>query len=93
MKLIWSHQAAQDLVDLREWIARDNSVAAGEVAKRLLDSAQMLIEFPKLGKPGRRSETREFVVAGTPYFLCYRISPRTVEIIAVVHGARDWPST
>lgn len=32
----------------------------------------------------------ELVVTGTPYIVVYRLREK-VEILAVVHGARDWP--
>ena len=36
--------------------------------------------------------TRELVVTGTPYVVAYRVTPAGVQILRVVHGARDWPS-
>jgi toxin ParE1/3/4 len=33
------------------------------------------------------------VVPRTPYIVPYRVGPRAVEILAVFHGARDWPNT
>jgi plasmid stabilization system protein ParE len=32
------------------------------------------------------------VVPGTPYIVAYRIHLATIEILAVIHGARRWPS-
>jgi len=91
MKLVWSRQSALDLVELREWIARDNPAAAGAIAQRVLNAAKSLRSFPRMGRQGRRPGTRERIVPGTPYFLCYRVHAKAIEIVAVVHGARDWP--
>ncbi len=42
------------------------------------------------GRAGRVAGTRELVFASMPYIIAYRVTDQ-VEIIAVVHGARDWP--
>ncbi|WP_246526867.1 type II toxin-antitoxin system RelE/ParE family toxin [Plastoroseomonas hellenica] len=43
-----------------------------------------------LGRRGRAKGTREFVLPDTPYIIVYRVTDR-VEILAVVHAAREWP--
>ncbi|WP_018265676.1 type II toxin-antitoxin system RelE/ParE family toxin [Methylosinus sp. LW4] len=35
--------------------------------------------------------TREFVVAGTPYLVPYRVQNEAIHILRVYHGARRWP--
>lgn len=55
-------------------------------------NASLLLEqHPKAGRRSKISGMREFVVSGTPYILVYRIADRTVQILGVIHGARDWP--
>jgi toxin ParE1/3/4 len=44
-----------------------------------------------MGRIGRRKGTRELVVAGLPYFVVYRLRASTIEVLRVIHGARDWP--
>lgn len=44
------------------------------------------------GRTGRVSDTRELVIAGTPYVVAYRITHQSeVQILAVLHGKRRWP--
>jgi toxin ParE1/3/4 len=50
-----------------------------------------LAEFPSLGHSGRVHGTRELVVAGTPYVLCYRVIGEQVHILRAWHAARQWP--
>jgi toxin ParE1/3/4 len=38
-------------------------------------------------------DTRELVISNTPYIVPYRIVGQTIDIIAVIHGARRWPDT
>ncbi len=52
----------------------------------------MLLEpHPRAGRTGKVPGTRELVVSGTPYMLLYRIADGVVQILGVIHGARDWP--
>ena len=44
-----------------------------------------------MGRIGRVYGTRELVVTGTPFILPYRISGQHIQILAVFHGARQWP--
>lgn len=49
-----------------------------------------LTTAPYVGGAGRMRSTRELVITGTPYVGAYRIMSEGVQILAVVHGARDW---
>ncbi len=59
----------------------------------LEEAVSHLATQPGMGRPGRVDGTREFVVAGTPYIIPYRVRGETVELLAVMHGARRWPDT
>jgi len=37
--------------------------------------------------------TRELIVPGTPYLVAYTILAEDVVILAVLHHAREWPSS
>ena len=91
MTIVWSAQALRDLISLRRYIAEHNPTAAADTAARLLAAIENLPDFPSQGRPGRLPETRELVVTGTPYIVPYRVSDDRLEIIAVIHGARQWP--
>jgi toxin ParE1/3/4 len=91
MKIIWTAQALRDLLMVREHIEKDNKDAAARIAARLRASAKRLAIHPETGRPGRVGSTRELVVSGTPYILPYRIRQGRLEILAVIHGAQEWP--
>lgn len=40
---------------------------------------------------GRVDGTRELVIPGTQYILPYRVKQNQIQILAVFHGARQWP--
>jgi toxin ParE1/3/4 len=92
MTLTWSRRAQRDLHELIAYIAEDSLQAASLVATRILRSAELLVEVPRAGRPGRVSGTRELIVLRTPYLLVYRLTSRGVRILRVYHGARLWPS-
>jgi toxin ParE1/3/4 len=91
MRLVWSHEAIECLVEIRAWIEQENPRAAQQVADAIYSAAESLRRFPRMGRHGRRSGTRERVVPGTPYVMPYRVRKGIVEIVAVIHGARGWP--
>ena len=91
MIIVWSPTAVGDLDQLRRYIADNNPPAARKIAQAILASVETLRDFPDMGRPGRLPDTRELVVPGTPFIIPYRVTARGVEIIAVLHGARQWP--
>lgn len=92
MRVRWLDQAIEDLKAVRTHIARDNPAAA-DVAQRLRAAVKMLGDYPAAGRPGRVPNTRELVIAGTPYILPYRVRAESVEILRVLHAAQQWPET
>ena len=91
MTILWSPTAVGDLVQIRRYIADNNPPAARAIAEAILASVENLRDFPNMGRAGRVADTRELVVPGTPFIIPYRVTARGVEIIAVLHGARQWP--
>ncbi len=91
MRVRWLDQAVYDLKVVREYIARDDPTAAGEVARRIREAVRIVADYPAAGRPGRVPHTREVIVNGTPYIIPYRIRAGMVEILRVLHAAQEWP--
>jgi toxin ParE1/3/4 len=89
MRIIWSETAIANLVEIRRYIDQDQPAAARRVAQRILASVERLAKHPHLGRPGREPDTRELVVAGTPYIIPYLIHRDHLAILAVLHGAQN----
>ena len=70
------------------YIAQDNVAAAFGVADKIVESTAKLADFPSIGKPTSRRSVRELVVVNSAYVVHYRFSPRKIEIVRVLHGAR-----
>ena len=88
----WTEAALADRDLIFDYIERDNPRAAVVLDARFSDCAARLQRHPRLGRPGRIRDTREFV-AHPNYILVYEIDDETVRILRVVHSARRWPVT
>lgn len=92
MNLRYTRRALADLDAARDYIAERNPQAARLFGARLRGAIEELRAFPERGRPGRVAGTRELVVPRTPYVVAYRIEAASVDILAILHGARRWPA-
>lgn len=92
MEIRWTEQAVDDLVSIRDFIARDSRVFARLIVEELCLSVEQLVEFPDSGRvvPERGDpQIRELI--RPPYRLIYRRHADAVEILTVIHSARKIP--
>ena len=92
MRVRWTRRALREQDEAFEWIVAEHRAAAAEVIDRIRAASRLLGEQPRIGRPGRVPGTRELVVNRTPYVLVYRVAAETVDILAVMHQARNWPA-
>lgn len=88
----WTAQAEKDLIEIWGYIAQDNSLAADRVLDEIDQKVNVLAENPLLGRfrPDIAPELRYFAVG--KYLILYRIAYNGIQIVRVVHGARDLPN-
>jgi toxin ParE1/3/4 len=85
-------EAEADLINILVYVGRQSARPADRLAATIDQKCQMLAEFPDRGTscedlaPG----LRYFPVG--KYLIFYRLIPDGIEVIRVVHGARDLPS-
>ena len=91
MKLVWTESARDDLRDIFTYIVQENPSAARRLLSLIREKSTALTENPDIGRIGRIEGTRELVLSGTHYILPYRITGQQIQILAVLHGARQWP--
>ena len=92
MRIQWTKAASGDLDSIEEYISQDNPKAAVRQVLRIVKAVEEnLSSMPEMGRSGRLPDTREYVIAGTPYFVVYRFGNESLEILRVIHGARQWP--
>jgi toxin ParE1/3/4 len=89
LPILVTEQAEADLADILEYLEERSPAAAERLATAIDQRGQLLAEFPKMGRvreelaPGLRS------VAIEQYLLFYRVTESAVEILRILHGARD----
>jgi len=91
VKIRWTRLAVDDLNIAYEYIAAANPSAAHAVIDRIEFAVNVLRAHPEIGRRGRVEGTRELVIPRTPFIVAYRVSKSSIEILAVIHGARRWP--
>jgi toxin ParE1/3/4 len=91
-RVIRTPASDDDLFEIWLFIAQDNPDAATRVLRKIKSTLNKLERNPKMGRdrselaPGLRS------VACHPYVLFYRIVDKDIDLVRVLHGARDVPS-
>ncbi len=93
MKIVWTRLALSDLNAAYSYIAANNPNAAVDTIDRIEKSVNTLKQYPEMGRPGRIPGTKELVVNRTPFILPYRVQGEQIEILAVIHAARQWPES
>ena len=87
----WSRPARIDLKQIHDYIAKDSRYYAKKVVQTIVGKTEELIDFPKIGRIVTEIDDpniRELFVYS--YRLLYEITPDGIEILAVIHGRRDF---
>jgi addiction module RelE/StbE family toxin len=88
----WTEQAARQLDQAHDYIALSNSEeVAARIAMRIVASVQRLATFPMSGRSGRVPGIRELVISNTPFIAAYAIDHDRIVVLAIYHGAQQWP--
>jgi toxin ParE1/3/4 len=92
VRVRWSAESIDDLAALRAFIASESPASAIRIARRVREIVETLLSAnPEIGRQGRVPDTRELVIARTPFVVAYRLRNETIEILRVLHGAQRWP--
>lgn len=67
-----------------------SAVSADKLLHSILAKADELAPYLRIGRQGRVPETRELVVR-PHYYLVYRNTGTTVQVLAVNHTSQQWP--
>jgi toxin ParE1/3/4 len=86
----WNAKALDELTSIAGYIAQVNPIAAEGLQEAIEASVLPLSEHPYLYRSGRVAGTRELVVHPN-YIVVYRVLTEHVEIVGVLHAAREYP--
>ena len=88
----YTTQAEEDILDIAAYISLDNPEAAHRFVARILRSCDRMSSTPQAGRLREDigSNLRSFLVG--KYLAFYRVVPGGIEVLRVLHGARDLPN-
>lgn len=92
MKVYWTDHAKRELRGIHDYIAQNSSRYAQGVVDRITRKSKLLKKFPLLG-----AEVPEYEDASIrelleyPYRIIYRVREDRIDVVSVVHGARQLP--
>ena len=84
-----TEDAANDLENIKERIARDDGAAAERVVEQIRSTMRLLGELPHLGHDGIVGGTYERTVSRTPYVIVYRIDLGSKDELIILRVPRS----
>lgn len=91
MNVVWSPEALESLVEIHSYLHARSARRAHRVLDEITRGADKLSSMPFLGRevPSLRlPQIRQLIVES--YRVVYQVGPNGVEILIVLHGARDF---
>lgn len=90
MRVHWTDTAEKHLDAIYAYIALDSLEYAKRMVDRITGRSQQIADFPFSGRkvPEYDLEQIREVIEG-PYRIIYHIKPDQIDIVALIHGARD----
>lgn len=87
----WTEPAVSDLQAIHSFISRDSEYYANAMVSEIIEAVDRLGSFPLSGRmvPELNDEKIREVLVGN-YRVIYEISESAVQILTVLHGARDF---
>lgn len=89
MKVIWSKESLNRLIEIEEFIAQDNPSRAVEFTEFLVSKSSLIEKNPRMGRivpEFSDPDIRELIIKG--YRLVYRIKKERIDILTVFEGHR-----
>lgn len=89
MRVTIAREARRDIDAICEWVSQDSRAAGNRLIGRLLLAAQALGKYPM-----RYPLVPELALRKRPcgnYLIFYRVTD-SVEVLRILHSARDWPA-
>lgn len=89
--LEWSKWARRDLLSIEAARAEYSEITAARVMDAIRSRALTLERHALLGEEGPRQGARHIPVDAYPYVIHYRVKPRSVLVLRVLHARRRQP--
>lgn len=89
MKVRIIQTALADLIEIQDWLDQCSPAASAKWIGKLTRACRTLGRFPRRYPTAGMADLRRRPLG--PYLIFYRIR-EDVEVVRVLHGARDWTS-
>ena len=89
MKIRWSQEALERLIEIEEYISKDSRDRAIKFVDQLIENADLLSDKPRMGRTVpelANPDIRELVFKR--YRIVYRLKANCIEILSVFEGHR-----
>jgi toxin ParE1/3/4 len=89
MKIIWTNEALEQLIEIEEFISKDSPERAAVFVDQLIEHADSLSDNPRLGRTVpelANPEIRELIFK--KYRIVYRQTENDIEILSAFEGHR-----
>ncbi len=84
-----SVEAKGDLADIWWYIAQDNESAADAIITKIMEKFDELLVTPGIGRARTELAPSLRSIAVGKYLIFYRSTIEGIEIVPIIHGARD----
>lgn len=93
MRVVWTEQALERLLEIEDFISRNSPDAAVRFTAKLIGRGERLASFPNAGRQVPELGSREIreVLEGNYRIVC-RVISRRIEILTVFEGHRQLPA-
>ena len=91
MRVFWAQDALEDRRSIYDYIEAENPLAALDLDELFFEKTALLLEHPNIGRVGRISGTREWVVHPN-YILIYDKDEFGLRILNILRASRSWPA-
>ena len=88
MRLRYLGRARSDLLQIIQYGRGEQWPDPVAYVRKLRERIVVLAAHRDSGREGRVGGTREWVLAGTPYIVVYRVIAGVVEVLRILHGAQ-----
>jgi toxin ParE1/3/4 len=90
LKVVWSPKSVAEIGDHVEYIAKDSEKTAKAWAESLFRRVEGLLEFPLVGRLGKRGGARGIreLVIDSDFLLTYRVRKKEIQVLAFFHAVR-----
>jgi toxin ParE1/3/4 len=90
MRVVRTLLADEDLLEIWLYIAQDNIPAADRILDQLDQRCQQLATYPELGTQRNDLVNGMRCLIEGNYAIFYRINPNQIQVLRILHGARDF---